>query len=303
MINGLNKKKRNNDKDWEDYTVEQCFLSDDLWRLYSPITKEIIKKIEDKAVFSLDNVVQSFQGIITGNDKAFIFNNDNLALNDFVDEQLKPWIKNKDIGVYSIEEPQKKILYTNAIKDIENDDVVMNHLLTYKEKLEKRRECKNGKLPWHAIQWGRDTDLFNGRKIIFPYKATKNRFAIDENKCFFSADIYGLIIKERLYHHLSEEFIVVLLNSKLYNFYFKSYGKKLGDKLYEYYPNTLLKLRVPDINEEKNNIFKEYYGKIIELKKNQKIEELMNLLSEIDSWIYEFFGLSESEIRVIENNK
>lgn len=285
---------------FEAYTLLQSDLREDLWRLYSSMTQGIIAKIEEKSPFSLDHVVQSFQGIITGNDQAFIFDRMDEGLNQFEDVLLKPWIKNKDVGVFSVAEPQKKILYTNAIDAIEKFPRVTEHLKTHKEKLKGRRECKSGKLPWYKLQWGRDPEHFNGKKIIFPYKATKNRFAIDENRCFFSADVYGLILKPRLYHHVTEEFLVILLNSRLYNYYFKSFGKKLGDKLYEYYPNTLLKLGIPDITDENIKYFKDFYDRIIRLKQNGDTLKLSEVLAEIDKWFYYFFELSEEEIKVIE---
>ena len=300
LIDLLNETDNHELTPWNAYAVSQESLSDDLWRLYSPMTLGIITKIEAKTTFTLDNVVQSFQGIITGNDKAFIFDNTDEALNHFEASHLKPWIKNKDVGVFTIAEPQKKILYTNEIDAVETYPRVMKHLEKHREKLAQRRECKNGKLPWTAIQWGRDPEHFNGRKIIFPYKATKNRFAIDDQKCYFSADIYGLILKPRLYHQITEEFLVILLNSQLYNYYFKSFGKKLGDKLYEYYPNTLVKLEIPDVKEKNTKLFKEFYDRIVRLMNNGNATGLSVVLTEIDDWFYNYFDLSEAEIMEVE---
>jgi len=288
---------------YEAFELRQAQLNDDSWRLYSPVTQGIIEKIEEKAPLTLDNVVQSFQGIITGNDKAFIFEQTDPALCAFDPDCLKPWIKNKDVKAYQVTEPQKKILYTNRIGAIDQYPEVAAHLEKYREKLKNRRECKNGKLAWYKLQWGRDPDHFEGRKIVFPYKATQNRFAIDENKCYFSADVYGLILKPRLYHQVNEEFLVMLLNSRLYNYYFKSYGKKLGDKLYEYYPNTLLRLGIPDIKDETIKSFKASYDRIVELKKNGNTAEADEILAEIDRWFYDFFELSQVEIAVIETNR
>ncbi len=288
---------------YESFELLQARLNDDSWRLYSPVTQGIIEKIENKTPFTLDSVVQSFQGIITGNDKAFIFEQNDPALCAFDPVFLKPWIKNKDVKAYQVTEPQKKILYTNMIGAIDQYPQVAAQLEKHREKLKNRRECKNGKLAWYKLQWGRDPDHFEGRKIVFPYKATQNRFAIDENKCYFSADVYGLILKPRLYHQVNEEFLVILLNSRLYNYYFKSYGKKLGDKLYEYYPNTLLRLGIPDIKDETIKLFKASYDRIVELKKNGDTVESSKIIAEIDKWFYNFFELSKLEIAVIETNR
>lgn len=288
---------------YESFELVQTQLNDDSWRLYSPLTQGIIEKIETKTPFTLDNVVHSFQGIITGNDKAFIFEATDPVLSGFESSCLKPWIKNKDVKAFEVAKPQKQILYTNQISTIDEHPEIVAHLEAYREKLANRRECKNGKLAWYKLQWGRDPDHFERRKIVFPYKATQNRFAIDEAHCYFSADVYGLILKPRLYHQITEEFLVLLLNSQIYSYYFKSYGKKLGDKLYEYYPNTLLRLGIPDIKDETIKVFKDSYDRIVELKKSGDDVGVGKILAEIDQWFYDYFELNQIEIAAIETSR
>ncbi|MGL4607989.1 MAG: Eco57I restriction-modification methylase domain-containing protein [Eubacteriaceae bacterium] len=299
LIEGLRKNIGKENNFYEEYQSNQDDLEEDLWRLYSPMTKQIIEKIENRTPFTLGNVVKSFQGVITGNDKAFIIDEGDNGAVGFEPAFLKPWIKNKDVKKYQISQPKKKIVYTNGISNIENYPEVIKHLEIHHEKLMERRECKSGKLPWYGLQWGRNPEYFTGKKIVFPYKATTNRFAIDEHQCFFSADVYGLMLKKRLYHQISEEFLVILLNSQLYNFYFKAFGKKLGDALYEYYPNTLLKLGIPDIKSENSKLFKGFYAKIEKLVKNNQTEALEIFLKEIDQWFFDYFGLSEEEIEIV----
>ncbi|MEG0681600.1 MAG: N-6 DNA methylase [Eubacterium sp.] len=288
---------------YETFEIKQSILQDDLWRLYGPLAKDIIDKIDRKTPFTLDNVVDSFQGIITGNDKVFIFDTETLRGSPFNPEFLHPWIKNKDVQPFYIKPAQKTILYTNEMKCLEEYPYEEVYLKQFKEKLNKRRECKTGKLPWYAVQWGRNPEIFKRKKIVFPYKATKSRFAIDDNHYFFSADIYGLTLKERIYNHMNEEFLVLLLNSKLYNFYFQSFAKKLGVDLYEYYPNTLLKLRIPDVDVEISSKFKELYDRITNLIQNKQIEKYEAILAEVDRWFYNYFEINEEEISQLENGR
>lgn len=285
---------------YEDYTVEQKTLTDDLWRLYSPMTKSIVSKIEEKAPFSLSNLVESFQGIITGNDKAFIFEDTQLGAYNFDSELLHPWIKNKDVKAFSVTPASKQILYTNEIENIEKHPYEEVYLNQFKEKLEGRRECKSGRLPWYGIQWGRNPQCFLQKKIVFPYKASGNRFALEECGYFFSADIYGLALKNRLYSQINEEFLVLLLNSRLYNFYFKAFAKKLGVSLYEYYPNTVMKLKIPDVSPDISGKFKEFYDTIIHLTKTAQEKERDALLFKVDQFFYGYFNIQENEIKMIE---
>ncbi len=63
-----------------------------------------------------------------------------------------------------------------------------------------------------------------------------------------------------------------ILNSKIYDFYFKTFAKKLGEDLYEYYPNNLMRLYIPNIK-----------GK--ELSSEQQL--------------YEYFNFNDKEIELI----
>lgn len=121
-----------------------------------------------------------------------------------------------------------------------------------------------------SFNGGGTSGLFEREKIIFPYKSATNRFVIDKGN-YFSADIYALLLKDD--ELISYELLVKLLNSKIYEFYYKSFAKKLGGSLYEYYPNNLIRLYVPtdDIS--------------------------------MDMDLYDYFKFSESEIEYIEKFK
>ena len=41
--------------------------------------------------------------------------------------------------------------------------------------------------------------------------------------------------------------LALLLNSPVYDAYFKTFAKKLGGALYEYYPNTVKKMMIPPV--------------------------------------------------------
>ncbi|MDO4289571.1 MAG: N-6 DNA methylase [Eubacterium sp.] len=286
----------------ESFETDQAELKPEGWELYSPVRRGIISKIEARSPFVLKDLVDSFQGMITGNDKVFIFETEDAQSRGFSPELCHPWIKNKDVRAFVVAEPQKEILYTNGIRELADYPREKAYLEPFKAKLMERRECKKGKLPWYGIQWGRDPRAFRGTKIVFPYKAKSNRFAIDREGCFFSADIYGLTLKEVLYSQIGEETLVLLLNSSLYTYYFQSFAKKLGADLYEYYPNTLLKLRIPEIDRKTTGQFKDIYDKIILLIKSQDTAGCRALLEETDRWLYDYFKLTAAEIQAIEGS-
>lgn len=222
--------------------VKRYELESSPWRLQDERSLKILKKIESRCKHSLKDICTAYQGIITGCDKAFIVNREQIEKYDLERNLIKPWIKSKHIANSGVEKGDLYIIYSDLIDNPKNYTNSINYISNYKEKLENRRECRNGKRLWYNLQWGRKIDIFEDRKIIFPYKSASNKFIVDKSN-FFSADIYAMKINSNVdmkYDILSE-----ILNSYLYEFYFKCFGKKLGNNLYEYYPNNILRLKVP----------------------------------------------------------
>jgi len=274
--------------------TEQKNLDAEGWRILDEATFTIINKIEQKSLFSLDDLVESFQGIITGCDKAFVYPIENEKNDDLLKAFSHPWIKNKDVHAYEIDRPQLTAIYPNAIEDIKKYPILEERLLPYQDALKKRRETKMGKLPWFHMQWGRELSKFKKTKIVYPYKAASNRFAIDESGYLFSADVYGMVLKDLLYVHIDACFLMLLLNSQLYTYYFQSYAKKLGHDLYEYYPNTLMRLRIPEVESHQLEIFQNDYRLYVDNKMDQT-----ELSKKFETWLHIFFELSQEESTIV----
>lgn len=216
-------------------------LRNEGWSFLNDIENSILNKING---FELSNFCESFQGIITGCDDAFVISGDEAASLNIEKELLKPWIKNKNVREYNILPPDELLIYSDLISSEKEYKKAIDYIGRYRGRLEGRRECIKGSRKWYQLQWGRKPDIFDGSKIIYPYKASKNRFAFDKGN-YFSADIYGIKIKEMFTDTISYEFLTGILNSSIYEFYIKTMAKKLGDDLYEYYPNKIMTLRIP----------------------------------------------------------
>ena len=224
------------------FYVKENSLHNNGWMLIDNKEREIINKIEAKCSQTLNNICSSYQGIITGCDKAFVVNSKTIKIENLELDIIKPWIKSSFISKNNVRRENTYIIYSDLINSEYSYINCLSHIEEYKAKLLMRRECKRGVRLWYNLQWGRVQKIFEGEKIIFPYKATGNKFAYDVGS-YYSADVYSLVLKNSSPY--TYKFLLNILNSKLYEFYFKCLGKKLGDSLYEYYPNNLLKLCIP----------------------------------------------------------
>lgn len=277
------------------FTLLQATLGGEPWRLNDSVTQTILKKIEEKAHLTLKDGATSFQGVITGRDKVFVMTQEMAEQRGFDSTYLHPWIKGRHLHSYEVTPSQEVVLTLNHLKTIEGHQELMDYLNPHRKSLEKRRECQRGVVPWYGLQWPRNPNHFQGEKIIFPYKAPKNRFALDAQGNYFSADIYGMIP-----HHLDGGALVTLLNSSLYDFYFKAFGKKLGMDLYEYYPNTVMCLKIPSSDDQIYCELKPFYDIIISLIENNKKEECAPIQRAVNQYLYTYFNLSAEEIVAVE---
>lgn len=277
---------------YKSFVVLQHSLKDEGWVLWDSDATGILCKIERNFTLSLSDVCRSFQGIITGCDRAFIVDDSIIERYGIERSITRPWIKNSSVKKYRVEGCGKLIIYSDFIVEPEEYSSAISYISMQKDRLESRRECIRGLRRWYQLQWGRTSSLFDMKKIIFPYKSRENRFAIDSGS-YSSADIYGMYIKPQYNERITYEYICGLLNSKLYEFYFKSFGKKLGDDLYEYYPNTVMRLKIPCFQPSIGMLVKDLLTLTDEGGKE-------GLMKKIDGYIYDMAGLSEREIETVE---
>ncbi|MDD3225168.1 MAG: TaqI-like C-terminal specificity domain-containing protein, partial [Clostridium sp.] len=257
-------------EEYNSFCIDKNILSDGGWILRDERERKIINKIEKKCFTNLSNICTSYQGIITGCDKAFIISKDEVKDENIELNLLKTWIKSSYIKKKSIKNSDKFIIYSDIISNKNEFPNAINHIEKFKDKLLKRRECQKGIRKWYNLQWGRKKEIFEGKKIVFPYKSESNRFALDVGS-FFSADIYALVLKDNV--PFTYEYLLYILNSDIYEFYFKTFAKKLGENMYEYYPNTIMKLCIPIMSENVN-----------------------------ENYLYNMFEFDEEDIRIIKES-
>jgi adenine-specific DNA-methyltransferase len=225
--------------------VYQDELTDEGFSFATKEEKGLVEAIEARCGLSLSDAMESFQGAITGFDRAFVVSGKSPEVLDAVRECGVKWIKGKDLAD-PIRFGGKWLLYVDDATDPAGIPATMRRLAFYRSKLSARREVKKGSRSWQSLQWARKRQLFEEPKILFPYKAPAARFFYDAEGYFFSADIYAMRPKEG-YEELDMRKLAMLLSSPVYDSYFKSFLKKLGNSLYEFYPNAVMRARIPDI--------------------------------------------------------
>jgi adenine-specific DNA-methyltransferase len=284
-----------------DFTSVSVFIDNikkkSKWILREGIELEIYEKLENGSIL-LEAIADCKQGIVTGLDKAFITTSNDFK--EISEEYVKTWIKVGDIFKYSINPVEnRQLIYTNKLIDLLEYPELEKRLTYYQEKLSARREAKSGKIRWFDLQWSRDAALFDSQKLVCRFKASHNTFALDDNKYYSSADTTIVVLKEEFKEEYDLKFVLALVNSKLLDFYFKSYGK-LMDYRFEYYPGPVGQLRIKKADDQQ--VFVRIVDQILDIKRNSPNEDTTRLEQEIDQMVYQLYGLTEEEINIIEEN-
>ncbi|SDH88990.1 TaqI-like C-terminal specificity domain-containing protein [Flavobacterium omnivorum] len=185
---------------------------------------DLYEKLFNTKFVKVEDYFNVFQGIVTGNNTSYIFENDEDVKKANIDEELlKPIVLGRDIGKWVIRDDSKKILYLNNEIDIQNYSLTKKWLLPFKNKLEKRRECLSGVIPWYSLQWPRyKSELDKVPKILL--QRTRNESLKTRLVATIDEDgVYGMesiIFLTPLSNEISVYYFLAILNSKLLNYLF-----------------------------------------------------------------------------------
>ena len=117
----------------------------------------------------------------------------------------------------------------------------------------------------------------------------------------FNKNVYGIKVDEKFGYKI--KFVLALLNSKLLDFYYK---KKFSTKKEEAFPEiqTYLyeQLPLPIVNQEQQNKVIKIVDTILQLKSENNDTNTSSLENEIDTIVYNLYGLTDAEIKIIEQS-
>lgn len=277
------------------FQISRRRLKSDRWIMETDELYGLYNLIDRSGDIRLSDITVSNQGIITGCDKAFVIDSEcKVPLSER--DALKPWIKSSVIDKYRVSFG-KRYLISLKRGQIDSYENIRLHLEKYKSQLDNRRESKNGSKLWYELQWARDERKFKGKRIIFPYKAEKNKFALVEEEVYHSADIYSIKLRSDYKGNIDETYLLAYLNSSLFEFYFKLIAKKVGVDLFEYYPNRLMSLRLKLENNLKKS--REITSLVEEVINSSSEEKKEAILGQIDDYFFSHYGISKKDQELI----
>jgi hypothetical protein len=231
-------------------------------------------------------------------------------LNSNEKKLLRPFFKNSDIGKYWCnKKPSKMLLYSDGdFSEFlgEKYPNLTKHFKKYKSLLKKRLETYSENYHWTALHRPREERIFKAEKILVPYRSKINTFAYNKIEWFCRSDCYLITNKNGV--DINIKYVLGLLNSKLYYYWFFYRGKRKGQVLELFYdPLT----RVP-VNSNSGSLQKKIVNLVNKifiitgrdgyLENKEEQAKVSEYQKQIDQIVYKLYGLTQEEINIVEKN-
>lgn len=279
--------------------------------LSSSDSKKLFSKIE-KQKLKINERFIVIQGIVSGLNGAFIYNDKEIPILERV--LLKRFIFGSDFERYFMRDPQHQILYINKQIDIKQYPKTEEILKPFKKQLETRREVVKKVIPWYSLQWPREMSSFAKPKILFQKirnQKLKQRLVgtYDENGLYLGDGVIYLNSKSNDKSEL--KFLLALLNSHLYNFYYREQFLDINLKIKylsetsiidytAFGENSKLFNEIVNLVDQLLNLNIEKYDARLPSSVTQiegKIDYCENRINEI---VYQLYELTDDEIKIVE---
>jgi type I restriction-modification system DNA methylase subunit len=236
---------------------------------------------------------------------------------------VRPWFKNSDIGRYWCSVDNSFHLIYRSSKHQEDDlPEIKKHLAQFKIIL-VNRNVRAGEVTvsqyddfvrgkghidyvmiasamragnYYCISYARDEELFDGPKIVSPQRSYQNTFCFNDVPWYASADVYYITQKAP---SIALQYVLALLNSRLYFTWLYFKGKRKGEML-ELYQKPLSEIPIKVISPQEQEPFISSVDKILAAKRRDPEANTSTLEREIDGLVYALYDLTPEEIKIVE---
>lgn len=262
-------------------------------------TNDLMGKLFNHDFPRLDENFSVFQGIVTGNNPAFIFDSEAEALSNGIDKELlHPLCHGRDIERYAVRSRERRILYVDSSINLSTYPNTEKWLLTFKEELDKRNQGKSDIIAWNSLHRPRvKSELDLKEKILVQNtrnEALKTRIcAVLDDKSVYGSQGVNFIIPNDV--HASLRYLLGILDSTLINYLFATRFLNLAIKA-EY----LKQLRIPIPSALILKQLESLVSKVLELKKVNIESDTTSLEYQIDFLVYHLYGLTYDEVLIVD---
>lgn len=291
-------------------------LSKDSWIFVDKISNSILNKIYENK--PLDHIASISEGVVTGLNKLYLKSAHQIEEGQFEKQYFYPTLRGKEIGKYYLFKNSEWLFYPYIFYDGKTVPIDESNLKrqcpTYYSYLKKHLDLINDRKyfissnkKWFELWNQRNIESFLVEKIVTPELSECNRFMIAPANMFYGDTVCGIRIKEHLNDHIDVKFLLSLLNSQLIEWYYKktTVPKAGGFFIYKVMFLKNIPIKINSYTEQKP--FIALINKILSITKGDdylqntaKQSQVKEYEKQIDQMVYELYGLTEEEIKIVE---
>ncbi|NBP57863.1 restriction endonuclease subunit M, partial [bacterium] len=264
----------------------------------------ITDKLFSKDFLLCESYFQIFQGVVTGNNDAFIFDTREESKKKGIEDEITfAMCHGRDISKWSINN-KRVMAYLDSKTDILRLQGTNLWLSQFYEQLMDRRECKNGVIPWFSLQWPREKEQFlHYPKILI--QNTRNESlrprivaTIDDEGLFGTQGLNFIIPTGEIDIYA----LLGLLNSKLINYLFATKFLNLAIKA-DYlkkiqFPIGLKSSKIKDFSKDLSEKYKVFNSESTNFIKLIQVKfGLEKISKKLDQWYLLDFATLLSEFK------
>ena len=297
--------------------VSDVHLTDEAWLLKAGENDKLKSKIESRGIPLKEFNVNINRGILTGCNKAYHI--DCAGREKLIQEDIKnsdaihPLICGGDTEKYFCNPSNLWLIYIpwhfpcqldgtikgaseKAEKSFQSQyPKLYSHLLQYKNLLTARNQSETGiRYEWYALQrWGaKYWEDFEKPKIVWQAISKRIAFAYDASGEYYCDVTTFFMTGENL------KYILAILNSKIFeyallNIYLEGDTFKSKNAIIHNFP-------IPPVRDAETDKLVDIIDKIISIKHNNPSADISKWEDEIDRLVYQLYGLTEEEIKIVE---
>ena len=275
------------------------------WSIGNEKTNCLKQKIENGTVKLCDFKISINRGFLTGLNSAFII--DEEQKESFIKDDLhcieiiKPILRGRDISKYGYNFSHQYLLNVhngskhkniNRIHVEANYPTIYKYLSSFLPQIEQRQDKGDH---WSNLRNCAYLEDFEKPKIIWGEISDKPKFAYDEAHYYAEATTF-IMTGEKL------KYLLAILNSKVSEWYFNQISTTtgMGTNRWKKYKIELLPIKIPSDDQEK--IIESLVDQILSLKHSDSSADTNTHEAKIDQLVYELYGLTEEEIKIVEGD-
>lgn len=308
------------------FTINTASMNDDGWNLSPSTTQNLLEKLKTQGI-PLGEYVNGkiFRGVLTGLNEAFVI--DEATRNRLIEEDsksaelIRPFLAGRDIKRYVPPTTKQYIILipkgftiksnksstNNMVNeppprygDMPSPDAwywfkanypaIASHLLRFREMAEKRTDKGDF---WWELRACDYYDEFEKPKIILPDISLRGNFTFDNEGQY-------IVVNTAYFIGSKEKFLLGLLCSETIQFVYKMLSPAYRGGYLRFIYQYLVQLPIITPSDLIKNKIESLVDQILAAKQANPAADTTALEAEIDQLVYQLYGLTEEEIKIVE---